>query len=189
MTPRRRLYTTSLRPVPSSKMVRSGAAPPRACPARRSPLATTGRPVPAPTRASADGAAAPSQQRYSRLPAGLVPVSWTPNERRIRCQRWTRARGRSGRGGTSRMTSRPGQSGWSWTRARRSARWRDLDLTESALRGWVDRARADRGQGRPGVLATAEREELTRLRTEVRELRIERAILVKAAALCAKENA
>jgi transposase len=34
---------------------------------------------------------------------------------------------------------------------------RDLDLTESALRTWVDRARADRGQGRPGVLTTAER--------------------------------
>ena len=27
---------------------------------------------------------------------------------------------------------------------------RELDLTESALRLWVDRARADRGKGRPG---------------------------------------
>jgi transposase len=66
---------------------------------------------------------------------------------------------------------------------------RDLDLTESALRTWVERARADRHQGRPGVLTTAEREELVRLRKEVRELRIERAILVKAAAFFAKENA
>lgn len=29
---------------------------------------------------------------------------------------------------------------------------RDLDLTESALRTWVERARADRGKGKPGVL-------------------------------------
>jgi transposase len=26
---------------------------------------------------------------------------------------------------------------------------RDLDLTESSLRGWVERARADRGKGKP----------------------------------------
>ena len=39
---------------------------------------------------------------------------------------------------------------------------RELDLTESALRMWVERARADRGTGRPGVLTTADREELFR---------------------------
>jgi len=33
---------------------------------------------------------------------------------------------------------------------------RELDLTESALRLWVDRARADRVKGWPGVLTTAE---------------------------------
>ena len=37
---------------------------------------------------------------------------------------------------------------------------RELDLTASALRRWVERARADRGTGKPGVLTTAEREEL-----------------------------
>ena len=58
---------------------------------------------------------------------------------------------------------------------------RDLDLTESALRGWVERARADRGKGRPGVLTTVEKEELAKLRKEVRELRVERDILKKAA--------
>jgi transposase len=31
---------------------------------------------------------------------------------------------------------------------------RELDLTESALRLWVDRARADRGKGRSGVATT-----------------------------------
>ena len=53
---------------------------------------------------------------------------------------------------------------------------RDLDLTESALRVWVDRARADRTKGRTGM-TTEEREELRRLRKENRELRTEREIL------------
>ena len=65
---------------------------------------------------------------------------------------------------------------------------RDLDLTESALRNWVDHARADRTQGRTG-LTTAEREELARLRKENRELRTEREILKKAAAFFAKHQA
>jgi transposase len=65
---------------------------------------------------------------------------------------------------------------------------RDLDLTESSLRNWVERTRADRGKGKPGVLTTAEREELSRLRKENRELRMERDILKKAAAFFAKEN-
>ena len=65
---------------------------------------------------------------------------------------------------------------------------RDLDLTESALRNWVERARADRGKGKPGVLTTPEREELSRLRKENRELRMERDILKKAAAFFAKES-
>ena len=55
---------------------------------------------------------------------------------------------------------------------------RDLDLTESALRQWVERARADRTGGRTG-LTTAERDELAKLRKENRELRMERDILKK----------
>jgi transposase len=65
---------------------------------------------------------------------------------------------------------------------------RDLDLTESALRLWVERQRADRSGGRTG-LTTVEREELARLRKEVRELRTERDILKKAAAFFAKHQA
>jgi len=65
---------------------------------------------------------------------------------------------------------------------------RDLDLTESSLRHWVERARADRGKGKAGVLTTAERDELGRLRKEVRELRTEREILKKAAAFFAKHQ-
>ena len=64
---------------------------------------------------------------------------------------------------------------------------RDLDLTETALRTWVNRARADRTLGRTG-LTTAEREELARLRKENRELRTEREILKKAAAFFAKHQ-
>jgi transposase len=53
---------------------------------------------------------------------------------------------------------------------------RDLDLTESALRQWVERARADRTKGKTG-LTSEERAELARLRKENRELKMEREIL------------
>jgi len=65
---------------------------------------------------------------------------------------------------------------------------RELDLTESALRNWVERARADRGTGKPGALTTAEREELFRLRKENRILAEEREILKKAAAFFARQS-
>ena len=64
---------------------------------------------------------------------------------------------------------------------------RDLGLTESSLRNWVDQARADRTHGKTG-LTTAEREELARLRKENRILQEEREILRKAAAFFAKER-
>ena len=64
---------------------------------------------------------------------------------------------------------------------------RNLGLTESSLRNWVEQARADRTKGRTG-LTTAEREELARLRKEVRELRLERDILKKVSALFAKDQ-
>jgi transposase len=63
---------------------------------------------------------------------------------------------------------------------------RDLDLTETAVRRWV--AQADIDTGRRDGLTTAEREELTRLRREVRVLREERDILAKATAFFAKET-
>jgi len=64
---------------------------------------------------------------------------------------------------------------------------RDLDLTVSALRNWVEQARADRTKGKTG-LTTAEREELTKLRKENRELRMERDILKEAAVIFAKHQ-
>ena len=65
---------------------------------------------------------------------------------------------------------------------------RDLDLTPSALRLWVDQVRADMGKGKPGALTTAERQELARLRKQVRELEMERALLKKWVAYTAKGN-
>jgi transposase len=65
---------------------------------------------------------------------------------------------------------------------------RELDLTDSAVREWVARAQAERTKGKSGGLTTAEREELARLRKEVRELKLERDVLRKAAAFFAKES-
>lgn len=64
---------------------------------------------------------------------------------------------------------------------------RDLGLTESSLRNWVEQARADRTKGKTG-LTTAEREDLARLRKENRILAEEREILKKAAAFFAKQS-
>lgn len=63
---------------------------------------------------------------------------------------------------------------------------RDLDLSETAVRRWVARAEVDAGQ-RDG-LGRAEREELSRLRKEVRLLREERDILKRATAFFARET-
>ena len=65
---------------------------------------------------------------------------------------------------------------------------RDLDLTGTALSEWVQRAEADVGE-RQDVLMTEERQELARLRREVKQLRVEREILKAAATFFAKENA
>jgi transposase len=65
---------------------------------------------------------------------------------------------------------------------------RDLDLTPSALSGWVKQARADRSKGKAG-LTTEERAELAALRKELRVVKMERDILGKAVAFFAKENA
>ena len=64
---------------------------------------------------------------------------------------------------------------------------RELDLTPSSLANWVRHAQADRTKGRTG-LTTAEREELTRLRKELRIVQEEREILKKAAAFFAKQS-
>ena len=66
---------------------------------------------------------------------------------------------------------------------------KELGLSESALRKWVNQAEIDGGHGLVGALTTAEREELSKLRREIRSLRMERELLVKWAAFFAKETA
>jgi transposase-like protein len=65
---------------------------------------------------------------------------------------------------------------------------KDLDLTETALRDWVKRADIDAGKGPPEALTTAEREELARLRRELKRVTMEREILKAAATFFAKES-
>ena len=65
---------------------------------------------------------------------------------------------------------------------------KDLDLTETALRKWVQQAEIDEGRGADGALTTEEKQELAQLRREVRTLRMERDFLKKAAAFFAKES-
>jgi transposase len=64
---------------------------------------------------------------------------------------------------------------------------RDFGVTSWSIRQWVKRAARDAGRG-DGGLTSVEREELTRLKDEVRQLRQEREILSKAAAWFAQEN-
>ena len=65
---------------------------------------------------------------------------------------------------------------------------KELGLTVSAVRSWVEQAKVDEGKGRAGGLTTAEREELSKLRREVRQLRQERDILEAATAFFAKRR-
>lgn len=64
----------------------------------------------------------------------------------------------------------------------------DLELTESALRNWIKQAEVDAGQGPADALTTAEKNELSELRREVKRLRQERDILKAAATYFAKES-
>ena len=66
---------------------------------------------------------------------------------------------------------------------------KELGLSESALRKWVNQAEVDGGHGLVGALTTAEREELSKLRRDNRSLKMERDLLVKWAAFFAKETA
>lgn len=63
---------------------------------------------------------------------------------------------------------------------------RDLGLTETAVRRWVAQAEVD--AGRRDGLTTAEREELSRLRKEIRVLREERDLLKRATVFFAAET-
>jgi len=64
---------------------------------------------------------------------------------------------------------------------------REFEPTAQSIRNWVAQAKRDGGRG-DGGLTTTEREELSRLRRENRQLRLEREILSKAAAWFARET-
>jgi len=64
---------------------------------------------------------------------------------------------------------------------------REFEPTAQAIRNWVRQVDLDEGRRADG-LTTEERKELSRLRREVRELRLEREILAKAAAWFARET-
>ena len=64
---------------------------------------------------------------------------------------------------------------------------RDFDLTETAVREWVKQADIDDGTRSDG-LTTAEREELSRLRRDNRQLREDVEVLKRATAFFAKET-
>ena len=65
---------------------------------------------------------------------------------------------------------------------------RDLGIYETCLRRWIKQYEVDHGSNPRGALTTEEREELRRLRRDVRRLEMEREILKKATAFFAKES-
>lgn len=68
---------------------------------------------------------------------------------------------------------------------------REFGCHGQSIRNWVTQAAVDRGKppgGKEGALTSAEREELARLRRQVRQLQMERDILAKATAWFAGRN-
>ncbi len=63
----------------------------------------------------------------------------------------------------------------------------DLGISDSCLRNWIKQADLDEGRRCDG-LTTAEREELVKLRRELRVAKLEVEILKRAAAYFAQEN-
>lgn len=66
---------------------------------------------------------------------------------------------------------------------------RELGLADSLVHAWLRQSEVDAGRGPAGALTTAEKEELSQLRREVKVLRMEREILKRAATFFAKESA
>ena len=64
---------------------------------------------------------------------------------------------------------------------------REFEPSAAAIRNWVRQAERDRGTRKDG-LTSQEQEELRRLRSENKQLRLEREILAKAAAWFARET-
>jgi transposase len=130
----------------------------------------------------------PRRHASGRGVNALDPLSWTRSERRIRCPTCPEAAVAGARAGSSRTSFKEGAVRLVLDEGKTvGAAARELDLTPSALGGWVRQARADRTKGKSGLMKE-EREELARLRKEVRELRLERDLLKKVSALFAKDQ-
>ncbi len=65
---------------------------------------------------------------------------------------------------------------------------RNLDIGENSLRHWVKQADIDDGKGPEGAFTTAEKEEMRKLKRELKRVTMERDFLKKAAAYFAKET-
>lgn len=63
---------------------------------------------------------------------------------------------------------------------------KEFEPTAQTIRNWVKRAEADGGKRRD-VLTSTEREELVKLRRELRQVKLEREILAKATTWFARE--
>ena len=63
---------------------------------------------------------------------------------------------------------------------------KEFEPTAQTIRNWVARADANGGR-RPDLLTSSEREELVKLRRELRRVKLEREILAKATAWFARE--
>ena len=69
-----------------------------------------------------------------------------------------------------------------------NAAGRDLGICATSLGRWVKQHEIDHGQGSAGAMTSQEKEEVRRLRREVRQLRMGREVLKKATAFFAKEG-
>jgi hypothetical protein len=131
------------------------------------------------------GAREPAPNPLLRARSEDPPLPWTPREARecARSVSW-----RDGNAGSSRRSSRRRPYASARLATAASGKWRDLDLNETSLREWAKQVDIDAGKGPPEALTTAERDELAKLRKQVKRLEMEREILKKAATFFAKEN-
>ena len=118
----------------------------------------------------------------------LDPVWWTSSERRIRWPEWDHARRDDGYDDSFTEEFKAGAVRLVLDEERTvGAVARELDLTPSALAGWVRAGQAARPQGTSGLMKE-DREELVRLRTELRLVQEARDILTTAAAYFATQR-
>jgi transposase len=65
---------------------------------------------------------------------------------------------------------------------------KDVGVSAKSLSKWVTQAEIDAGGGLEGALTTDEREELAKLRRELRQVKMERDFLKKVSAFFARES-